>query len=502
MARKLSILRSEKEIIKGSGAGLISSDTQPTIEVEGLTWYNKTDGLRYIFTNGSWEEDDGGRVKTYATQASLPTTGPSDGDLVFAEDTDTLFMWNSGWYKIGSTNAPPVISGVLTEYELATDGTPTVITVNATDPEGFGITYGYSVTSGSLGTTATVSQSSNQFTITPGTTDPTDAGTFSITFTASDGVNTATHVASFELDFSLSLYDFTSFTFDSANWQGRTGPSLANFLNHYDTTTYPWLLDSNYYSQHTVGIQEWTVPADGNYQIIAEGASGAGATGTPGARVVGTFTLVEGEVIRILVGQTGVDQYASDCSGGGGSFVVRSPYNTDASILCIAGGGGGRNDAASYGTSSTLSGAGQGSTSGGASYAGGAPGSLGYGGTHTNQTTMGGAGFYGDAIEGPAGSNKAMAKAFINGGNGGQANYTTSIGKGGFGGGGASGRGAGFGPAGGGGGYTGGAGGYNTKYAGGGGSYNNGTNQTNTTGGSNSQNRTYKNGIVTITRIL
>ena len=146
MARKLSILRSEKEIIKGSGAGLISSDTQPTIEVEGLTWYNKTDGLRYIFTNGSWEEDDGGRVKTYATQASLPTTGPSDGDLVFAEDTDTLFMWNSGWYKIGSTNAPPVISGVLTEYELATDGTPTVITVNATDPEGFGITYGYSVT--------------------------------------------------------------------------------------------------------------------------------------------------------------------------------------------------------------------------------------------------------------------------------------------------------------------------------------------------------------------
>ena len=66
------------------------------------------------------------------------------------------------------------------------------------------LTYNYSVTSGSLtnggGTTATVTQADNVFTVTPSTTEA-YAGTFELTFTASDGINTATNANSFTLSF-------------------------------------------------------------------------------------------------------------------------------------------------------------------------------------------------------------------------------------------------------------------------------------------------------------
>ena len=58
------------------------------------------------------------------------------------------------------------------------------------------------------------------------------------------------------------------------------------------------------------GIQHWTVPFTGTYQITAVGASGGyGNTGTAargrGAYMRGDFDLMKGEVIKILVGQQG-----------------------------------------------------------------------------------------------------------------------------------------------------------------------------------------------------
>ena len=49
-------------------------------------------------------------------------------------------------------------------YALASDGTATVITAISNDPEGFPLTWSYAVTTGSLGSTATVSQTDNVFT--------------------------------------------------------------------------------------------------------------------------------------------------------------------------------------------------------------------------------------------------------------------------------------------------------------------------------------------------
>ena len=93
------------------------------------------------------------------------------------------------------------------------------------------------------------------------------------------------------------------------------------------------------------GIQQWTVPHTGVYRIGAIGAAGGYGTKSNngqyrgrGARMIGTFSLTRGEILRILVGQEGgINRADYAAGGGGGTFVVRGS-NT---LLIVAGGGGG-----------------------------------------------------------------------------------------------------------------------------------------------------------------
>jgi hypothetical protein len=96
-------------------------------------------------------------------------------------------------------NELPVISSYTANYTLAQDGTPTVITLNATDPEGGVIVWSFAITSGTIGGT-TISQAGNEFTITP-STNQADAGDFTITFTASDGIKDTDAPIEFTLAF-------------------------------------------------------------------------------------------------------------------------------------------------------------------------------------------------------------------------------------------------------------------------------------------------------------
>ena len=91
------------------------------------------------------------------------------------------------------------------------------------------------------------------------------------------------------------------------------------------------------------------MPYTGDYRIEAIGAAGGYDTASNsaqyrggGARMIGTFRLNKGEVIRILVGQEGgINKARRSSGGGGGTFVVRGT-NTP---LIIAGGGGGTESA-------------------------------------------------------------------------------------------------------------------------------------------------------------
>jgi hypothetical protein len=138
----------------------------------------------------------------YADISLLPLTGNSTGDQAFVSATNRLYLWNgAGWFNIALINtSPSITTGPDASYAFAVDGTPIVLTLVAEDPEGIAITWSYAVTTGSLGSTATVGQSDNVFTITPSTSEA-DIGAFGITFTASDGINLATAASSFTLSF-------------------------------------------------------------------------------------------------------------------------------------------------------------------------------------------------------------------------------------------------------------------------------------------------------------
>ena len=114
----------------------------------------------------------------------------------------------------------------------------------------------------------------------------------------------------------------TTVTFTNAAASGRIGPTQSQVNTAYDGTT---LDDAVTVSS---GIQSWTVPADGTYTIEVWGAEGGDATngsysgtGGKGARMKGDFTLTQGTVLKIIVGQSGTT-WSHDGAGGGGSFVV------------------------------------------------------------------------------------------------------------------------------------------------------------------------------------
>ena len=141
------------------------------------------------------------------TSADLPIANVIPGTKAFSTEENKLFLsTGNGWFEIAllENTSPTITTGADASYALSSDGTPTVITLSATDPEGVPITWGYQVTSGSLEDT-TVTNEGGVFTITPGATD----ATFNLSFTASDGVNIDTSASSFTL---LFVGDWTTAT--------------------------------------------------------------------------------------------------------------------------------------------------------------------------------------------------------------------------------------------------------------------------------------------------
>lgn len=272
------------------------------------------------------------------------------------------------------------------------------------------------------------------------------------------------------------LYDFTAWTFTNGNSSGRTGPTVANLRVLYNTTGNTWINDDAYFTV-TGGIQYWTVPSTGTYTITAAGASGGAANVGRGARISGTFSLTKGETVRILVGQMGSNTSAFYSGGGGASFVMRTPFNSNAAIAVIAGGGGGTSYRNGLGTGNTAPAAGSATTfpgitsgqaratgggGGGATAAGGLNGAN--GSTSSSGWAGGGGGVFGNGGSQSGGGSGGLS--FTNGGTGG----TGPDGAGGFGGGGGasiSGGGAG--------GYNGGSNTSSGDAAAGGGSFNNGS---------------------------
>ncbi|XP_046862099.1 loricrin-like isoform X2 [Xenia sp. Carnegie-2017] len=260
---------------------------------------------------------------------------------------------------------------------------------------------------------------------------------------------------------------------------GRHGPtSIGQFYNGQDHVNMVTV---------SKGIQYWTVPYTGTYEITAVGAQGGydkyGSTCRGrGAYMKGDFEINKGEIIKILVGQKApVNTRAYTSGGGGGSFVAR----INNVPLLVAGGGGGIESLSkrldNCDASTKTSGKNNKCVTPCGNWAGGVNGQ-GAKQADSGNSGGGGGGFYSNGrsskqFGGKYGNGGEGGFAFINGGAGGRAKLNNAVG--GFGGGGGA-YGSGGGP-GGGGGYSGGASGENVSGScgGGGGSYNAGKNQVN-----------------------
>jgi hypothetical protein len=147
-----------------------------------------------------------------------------------------------------------------------------------------------------------------------------------------------------------SIYTFSTFTFQTGNIVGPTGPSATQlFANSYSNVGNTWLQSTSYFNVVN-GYQYWTVPETATYQITAAGARSGISTWTGnvssanvygrGATISGTFALTQGQILAIAVGQPSANTAGSSFAsggGGGGTFVVLG--NTFP--LVVAGGGGG-----------------------------------------------------------------------------------------------------------------------------------------------------------------
>ena len=199
--------------------------------------------LQTVASGGGAEDQQTGSVTVYANPTLLPVSGVSAGSHALTTNNNFLYIHNgSGWYKVAEiTNATPVISSAgNASYSFATDGTPVSITITASDAEvGTALQYKYTVTSGSIGSTASVTSSATSggtysalavntltsnkyFKVTP-STNSAHSGSFSLTFSASDGVNVANSSASsFTLQFS---YDIEILLVGGGGSGGKAGAS-------------------------------------------------------------------------------------------------------------------------------------------------------------------------------------------------------------------------------------------------------------------------------------
>ena len=178
--------------------------------------------LSYDSGTSSWvPASPSGGITSVGNFAGLPAS-PNETDLAWTQDTKSLYIYDgTEWDRFYTdTNAvPDWDTPPPTELqELAVDGTATVQTVVASDPEGFPIEYTFDTNPASPAQ-ATVSNTAGVFTITP-STSVSDEGQFTLRYRASDGIHSNARSTVYSLSFysnpdiANASYDNKSFNFN------------------------------------------------------------------------------------------------------------------------------------------------------------------------------------------------------------------------------------------------------------------------------------------------
>ena len=192
------------------------SDTAPSNPRNGEFWFDSSTAKLYVrYEDGSsnqWVTVTGatgadgapGSATVYANTSVLPSSGNSVGDLGFATLTKSLHVWDgSEWDRInaGGDENPRLTTTPASTLALdGSTGANGTLTIAASDPEGFPITYSYDTNPANPNQITNVVENNGVFTLVP-STNSAHAGNFTLRLKASDGVHITSHAVAVTLAF-------------------------------------------------------------------------------------------------------------------------------------------------------------------------------------------------------------------------------------------------------------------------------------------------------------
>ena len=247
-------------------------------------------------------------LQAFDTIDSLPINNLEAGQQAYVTGTNRLYVSNgSGWFNVALINASPSLtispSGAIT---LATDGTPTTITLTATDSDGPAAGITFSVESdGSFAGLGTISQDSSVFTITPKLEDSATTTSSTLTFKASDGINFGSGTSALSLTFAAGSVENSRYTTllakadasagvsqidhtgrHTLSYNGSRGSSpftpynAAQYSHHFNGNTDSWDYGSDTgwnFGSGDFTIEAWFFPvetgASTDYHIVSYGTN-------------------------------------------------------------------------------------------------------------------------------------------------------------------------------------------------------------------------------------
>ena len=183
-----------KNGVKLRGGGVDFTATNGTT-ITGFSAFASGDVVEVV-EHGSLAESGGG-VTAYDNYSDLPSGGNTDGDLGWVKDvsgsgaTKALYVWDgSAWDRVynGAEETLTWSTEPPTSYFLAPSGSAQTITIAATDPEGFPVSYSVDTNPSSI-SEATISENNGTFTLTPSSDSSLIGNTFSARFKATDGLH-------------------------------------------------------------------------------------------------------------------------------------------------------------------------------------------------------------------------------------------------------------------------------------------------------------------------
>jgi len=221
-----------------AGEVTVNTTTNQLVVHDGATVGGHTVG------SGGGATSSGGGVTIYASIAARNAAAANEGDLAFLSDSDTLHINNgSEWIKVwaGPDEKPTWTTELPSSVALNTDGTANTLTVAATDPEGFDITYTYDTSPSNQAQATIVNNNDGTFTLTPSITEI-DAGSFTFRAKATDGIHVISTTTTAALSFTTPITFTTDSRMNEMTLSFGSNPTTYKdgFIFTGDTTGYNW----------------------------------------------------------------------------------------------------------------------------------------------------------------------------------------------------------------------------------------------------------------------